>query len=378
MSWIDVGPQIRSFAMAFLFVFGLNVCSGIFSGSASSQVSAPFAPQLLEQGEYSEYWEQFLVFEDGTILSSQFLIANFPFSRHRGIMVSSLLLPDGERLVIKNGRSRKGWVFAPDGSAISIYQNVLAATDSGFRLKLHNTLAELELQVASVAQPWKAPRLHSQRSSGWLDFDLYAPQATAQGRWRPGPEIGADPLGPWQPLEGGRGMGLHLVLTAGLPDLMQSWLRVTALGSLDDPGFFLSNVTRPDGQHQNVLLLMRPGQENLEFTGLSVEILETQRIEDADLPKLLRLKAQNGAYGLEGTIRLDRFLEYFNFLDHLNSIERILATSMPPVRRLRFLATYEMVLTGPGTPFALSGKAFGEQTAVGTPDDKSRKRRRRR
>ncbi len=81
--------------------------------SFSAQAMDHTKPQLLDDKYYKEYWEQHFLFDDGTFVTSQFLVANFPWpvGKDHGIMVATVVSPDGKRTIIKNGRDLGKWGF---------------------------------------------------------------------------------------------------------------------------------------------------------------------------------------------------------------------------------------------------------------------------
>ena len=95
------------------------------------------APSLSDERDYSEYWEQQFLFDNNTLATSQFLIANLPFSKHHGMMVATLKEPDKDVVVIKNGRKRSGWAFEATEPKMTIFQHQLSGSSPDFNLQLH-------------------------------------------------------------------------------------------------------------------------------------------------------------------------------------------------------------------------------------------------
>ena len=106
---------------------------------------------MLEDGNYTEYWEQYFYLSDGSLVTSQFLVANFPWpvGKDHGIMLGTLVTPEGKLYTIKNGRDLGKWGFNNDTFDMFIHTHRLKSTTNGYNLHLENTMgiADLDLQT---------------------------------------------------------------------------------------------------------------------------------------------------------------------------------------------------------------------------------------
>lgn len=358
------------------------------SVNASENTGAPTAsikaPILSSKGTYSEYYEQQFLFDTDAVATSQFLIANLPFSKHHGMQVATLKEPNGETIVVKNGRKKSGWnhqISAPGeapilngpppsaGSALSIFQHRLWGAAPKYQLRLHNTAAELDVDFTAAAPA--IPIVSEGNPLNLPTVTLYAPTASADGRWRPGPEIdGPGPDGPWHALGGGFGYGLHVVQSVAPNKVLKRWQRVVARPQADAATPIFHGFETPNGETHFVLYLLSPSGAltKLDVTGF-------EGLPDSNQ---WQLTASASGLSLTGTVELGSQIEQFNLKDQLNALEKVAAGSMVDVNRLRYAARYELTLVEDGVTTPLSGRAIAEDIQMGKSKAKRKRRRTRR
>ena len=339
----------------------------VFAVSQCAAAAPLEAPSLSNQSDYSEYWEQQFLFDNNTVATSQFLIANLPFSKHHGMMVATLKEPGKEAVIIKNGRKRSGWNFADEEPQLSIFQHQLSGSTPSFKLQLHNTAAELDVNFS--AKDDAIALVAADNKLGLPTVTLYAPSATAQARWRDGPEIGGPgPDGAWREIGAGRGYGIHVVQTKAPNAMMKRWRRFTSINSNGSQEPLLHAFETPDGETHFALLLVSKAGAPSRF-----DVEDFSFSEDG---KSWHVKGYSGDRKLSGEMELGGLLETFNLKDQLNGLEKLAAGSMADVNRLRYTATYEFTITEGEQKTVLRGKALAEDIQMGKVKAKRRRTRR--
>ena len=143
--------------MCFKKVFSQIVVVFLFSvTSVFSQEIDNIRPQMLEDKNYTEYWEQYFYLSDGTLITSQFLVANFPWpvGKNHGIMLSTLITPKGELYVIKNGRKFGEWGYKEENLDLFIHTHRLNRNGDEVNLRLENTMAIVDINSKSNIAPF--------------------------------------------------------------------------------------------------------------------------------------------------------------------------------------------------------------------------------
>lgn len=349
---------------------GLLLCAPLLALAKEAPRLEAHKPLLLGSKNYTEYWDQYFIFEDGTLLTTQFLVGTFPFMKHKGILLSTLVKPDGTRYVIKNGRKRKDWSFDEDKLDLRIYQHRLAREGDKYILNLHNSVGEVRLDFTSPPG-FDLPALSPKKGRHML-VNVYAPQITASGQWRPGPADNA----PWQPLVGGQGFGMHVLLDSAIDNFMEGWIRVFGMGR---EKIILSTIIRPDGKYDTVLKLYQGDQLIHDFKNVDLEISEMAKDKKmGDYPRRLTLHAKDAGATLEGSISFTKKLDHFRLSDHLSTIERMLSKIFPSLIRYRYLADYNIVYKDAAGEKQITGKALGEYADIVpalTPKKKKRRKK---
>ncbi len=339
---------------SFLSIFALfSVCM-----PASAQPGS-IAPILSDERGYAEYWEQQFYFDTGALLTSQFLITNLPISKHHGLMVASLKLPDEPAVIIKNGRGRDGWSFSKNEPKLAIFQHELEGAHPGYMLRLHNTAAEVD--VLFNAKHELIELVPKDNDLSLPQITLYAPIVRSFARWRAGPEIGGPgPGGEWRLLGHGKGYGLHVIQRVPLARVLRRWVRVTPIESEGAFAPIIHHFETPSGgSRTEIILVPRFGAP--------------EKLRDI----VVRL---DGAGGLTfdggagtGAITITTELETFLIKDQLSGIERLVAGLLADISRYRRLAKYKMNFDVENERYSISGTALLEEILIG----KERKNRRR-
>ncbi|NVJ99688.1 MAG: hypothetical protein HWE25_16175 [Alphaproteobacteria bacterium] len=327
-------------------------------------------PQLGDDSNYSEYWEQQFLFEDGTFATSQFLITNLPLSKHHGIQVGTLagqtVQAFGPRIIVKNGRPRDGWAYDEEGAALNIFTHRLAGTHPGYLLQLKNTAAELDILFMASQEP--IPLVEKDNKQGLPEITLYAPQVQSFGRWRAGPEIGGSGTdGTWQRMGYGGGYGLHVRQTRELHRSVSRWLRLTNIeGTRGSSVPLLHSFETPEGETRTILLLLSPFGAPLRFDKVV--------LDETDDGSAWRITARGAQSTLEGSFTLTSKLDRFRLQDHLSGVEQLVAGAAADIDRHQAVATYQFTLTTPAGSKDLSGKAILEDIKVGEGPKKRNRR----
>lgn len=237
-SWLGPVYTAAALFLLCLLTFGLEVSVASEPGgqrpedSAATATSArpvpgatdrpPFAaapvdayqPHYLVGNNLSEIWDYRLWFPNGYLLNCRFMITSFGPGERTGLVLSYVLPPEGDMVVIKNSRKWGDWKDLTDraGPQFAIAKNRLNIDLPSHHLHVENEKGTLDLHLRSTVDPLRTERiLLSQRQ--WYDVTFYAPRLEASG----------DLLLPGQAplqLENGRGIATHIV--SNVPDNRQS------------------------------------------------------------------------------------------------------------------------------------------------------------
>lgn len=337
-------------------------------------------PQMLKDKYYKEYWEQIFLFDDGTLVSSQFVAANFPWpvGKKHGIMVASVIAPDGKKSIIKNGRNPGGWGFDPEKFDIFIHTHRLKSDGENYDINV-GTVGRNLVKVKGKMDMPSLDHGKIESKNGFMESATYLPYFQGEGTWI----IEDDKKIP--AVSGGgkvQGFGIHAIYTDPVEKLLKSWYHVSGLQGQDNdqPVPFLSAIEKTDDSHDIVLTLKNSTGELTRFSDVSIEYKEMKKgKKKSSYPTVIEVKAENGAESLIGTFRLTRKIDHFNFNDHLNFLERSFTRSRASITNYRYIADYDLsYVTASGTQ-KLNGKALSEYQDVQPPKKKrsSRKKRRR-
>lgn len=331
---------------------------------------------MLEDKHYKEYWEQTFLFADGTLVSSQFIAANFPWpvGKGHGIMVSSVITPDGKKAIIKNGRKFGEWGFDPEKFNIFIHTHRLKSDGDNY---VHD-IGTVGRDIVKLTGKMNFPPLGHERievKKGYMDGAIYLPYFQGKGDWK----IQHDEEYPFESGAGKvQGFGVHALYTQPVGDLLKSWYRVRGLQSPDhnQPLPFLSVIEKIDGSFDIVLTLKNAAGGISRFSNISVEY---QEIKDgrkkSSYPTVIKVKAVKDGESLTGMFRLTRRIDHFNFNDHLNLFEKSFASTRASITSYRYIADYDLsYVTASGTR-NLAGKSLSEYQDVQPPKKKKKPRR---
>ena len=363
--------------MRFISFFISFVAAIYFSSfSASANSLNHLKPLMLEDKNYTEYWEQYFYLSDGSLVTSQFLVANFPWpvGKDHGIMLGTLVTPEGELHVIKNGRDLGEWGYDKNALDLFIHTHRLKASENEYSVHLENTMAVVDLQLTS-----NQPSIdHNKFSSdnGSIETSYYSPSLTGNGNWQLGSEAGYDPAGPVHNVDHATGFGVHVVMTEKVDQLIRNWARVVGVGK-ESIKPFLSSITRPDS-NEDIIFKLFDGNKTLdEFSDVSLEYKNITKEKDASYPNTIDISAKGKKGTLEGTFKYSKKLSHFNLTDHLNFFEKSFATSNPVVSNFRYLVDYNLVYKTSEGEKVLTGKALSEFTDI-LPAKKAPAKKRRR
>lgn len=336
-------------------------------------------PQMLKDKYYKEYWEQHFLFEDGTFVSSQFTAANFPWpvGKEHGIMVATVVTPDGKRSIIKNGRNLGKWGFDPKKFNIFIHTHRLKSEGDKYDFYV-GTAGRNEVKATGKMNIPSIDHVRIKNKKGYMESSIYLPYFEGEGSWK----IRPDKKQPFKTGAGKiQGFGSHVIFTGRVEGLLRNWLRVSGLQREDNnqPVPFLSAIGNADGI-QNVTLTLKNAEGELtSFSDIEIEYKDFKQWEKkSSYPTVIEVTAKNGKESLTGTIRFTRKIDHFNINNHLNFFERAFVRSRASVSNYRYIADYDLsYVTEEGTQ-KLTGKALSEYQDIVPPKKKKKQKKRRR
>ena len=334
-------------------------------------------PLLLEEKNYTEYWEQYFYLDDGSLVTSQYLVANFPWpvGKDHGIMLGTLVTPDGKQYVIKNGRKFGKWGYKEDSLDLFIHTHRLTGDGNKFTVHLENTMATANLELTSNIEPFNHESYSS--NDGFIETSFYAPSLNGNGNWQLGPEAGFDPPGPIHKVTKAEGFGVHVLMTDKVDKLIQNWTRVIGIGTSEEKPF-LSAIIRPDGTEDFILKLITDNSVSDQFSNVKIKYKDMKKDNNVEYPKEIELSATSDKGTISGSIKFNKKFSHFNLKEELNFFERSFAKSSPSVINFRYSADYELVYKTQAGEKILSGKALGEYTDISAAKKAPTKRRRNR
>lgn len=362
--------RIKLFFVSFLAIF-ITSNSGIFAHDLDHS-----KPMMLKDKNYTEYWEQFFYLSDGSLVTSQFLIANFPWpvGKDHGIMLGTLVTPEGELHVIKNGRDLGKWGYNENALDLFIHTHRLKAFKDDYSVHLENTMGVVDLQLKSD-QPAVDHKSFSSKN-GFIEASFYAPSLTGSGNWQLGPEAGFDPAGPVHNIDYASGFGTHVVMTDKVDNLIKYWSRIIGVGR-EGIKPFLSSITRPNSDVDTILKLFDGNQELDNFEDVDITYDNITSEKDASYPQTINISATSEKGSLKGSFKYTKKLAHFNLTEHLNFFEKSFAKSNPSVTNFRYLVDYNLVYKTEEGEKTLTGKALSEYTDI-MPAKKAPAKKRRR
>ena len=344
-----------------------------------SQTLDPKKPAMLKDNDYTEYWEQYFYLDDGSLVTSQFLVANFPWpvGDEHGIMLGTLVTPEGELYVIKNGRDLGEWGFDKNSLDLFIHTHRIKERENGYSVHLENTMGIVDLELSANLPTFNHPQFASE--DGFIETSFYAPNLKGQGNWQLGPEAGFNPTGPVHNIGAATGFGVHVLMTDKADKLIDDWTRIIGITqNAEKP--FLSAIRRPNGQEDIIFKLISENDVLDEFSNVKISYNDLTREKDADYPKEIKIEAQGKNGEISGTIQYRKKFAHFNLTDHLNFFEKSFAKSNPFIVNFRYLSEYNFVYKTASGEKTLTGQALSEYTdiqpAKKTPAKKRRRNRR--
>ncbi len=326
------------------------------------------APKLQTNSGYSEYWEQQFLFENDVLLTSQFLVANLPFSKHHGMVVSTLKQPDADTIVIKNGRKRSGWNYenTENGKNLSIFQHSISMDGKGYLLRLHNTAAEVDVLFEPLSEPIEI--LSPDNAYKLPQITQYAPYAQAHARWRAGPEIGGQgENSDWTELGNGAGYGIHVIQRENPNKVLKKWARLSPVSTDNNFAPLLHEFVTLKDMKVPVFILHGHAGNIIKFKDVKLNRENSQ---------IWSLSARYKDQTISGTISLGAKLEEFNLKNELNALEKIAAGSLADIQRTRYKASYAFKYVDGDETYSLSGKAIAEDIVLKAEKKKKKRVRR--
>ncbi len=242
------------------------------------------SPAMLDNNNYTEYWEQYLYLNDGSLITSQFLVANFPWpvGDEHGVMLGTLVTPEGELFVIKNGRDLGEWGYSKNALDIFIHTHRLKQQNGGYSVHLENTMAIVDMELTHHLTTFDHNKYSSE--DGFIDTSFYAPFLSGRGNWQLGPEAGFDTGGPVHNADQVTGFGVHVLMTDKVDKLINNWARVEGVSSQEAKPF-LSAITRPDKKEDIIFKLLGNGEVIDEFNDIDIKYERMTKEKDASYPK---------------------------------------------------------------------------------------------
>ena len=333
-------------------------------------------PMLLEDKNYRELWEQFFIFDDGTLYSSQFLIGNFPFMKHHIFLQSSLILPDGKRIIIQNGRGTGKWSFDKNNLDIKMFDDIshhLKGRYPHYSLNIKNNSASIDLKLKSLfpAEAFKKPANPKNKR---ILASLYAPLWEVTGKWHEGDNKS------WINLPKGQGFGLHTLIQGKTHKIAKDFIRIFGVNPSSQGNknkiIMISTLHQDDKRLSNIFLFL--GNEKISgFKNINLNLKNIETSNDSSVPKLYQITAQNSKGLLTGTVKFTKKYEYFLLNNHLSMIEKIIARVFPTFHRYRYQIEYDLTYDNASKISILKGTGFGEYINITPPSFKKKRRRKR-
>ncbi|NOZ09953.1 MAG: hypothetical protein GXP09_02730 [Gammaproteobacteria bacterium] len=328
---------------------------------------ALFQPLLLGASDYTEGWENFFYFDDGSLLVTHFMVSNMGPGYHRGIMVSTLSTADGHTYVIKNGRKRKQWSGVSGPHRFGVAKHYIGEAENEYRIHLENSTAEIDINFSAVGVPWQGKRVTLPGDNGNLYQDLmfYAPYLTATGRYRPGSKSGGEEDEAWRPLTGGQGFALRYVTGTGIHNLATHRLRLTTLGTASQR-LTADLIKTPDGQWHPRMAIWAEGQLQHQFDAVKLEpFWPNEHLSQAkDIPRGFHISATDGDTRLSGTLYLSQLLHRFDVLANMTLLDRLFLGAFSAPVQSRYRADYQLRLSHNGHSRTLDGQALVEYVQI--------------
>lgn len=363
--------------MCFKKVFRRILVLFLFSiTSVYSQELDNIRPKRLDDKNYTEYWEQYFYLSDGSLITSQFLVANLPWpvGKNHGIMLSTLITPKGELYVIKNGRKFGDWGYKENALDLFIHTHRLNQNGDEVNVHLENTMAIVDINSKSTVAPFDHRRFESEE--GFIESSFYAPRLIGNGNWQLGEEAGFKPNGPVNNADLAEGHGVHVLMTDKVDKLIKNWTRISGLGS-DQMKPFISAITRPNDK-TDIIFKLFDGDKTIDtFDEVQIKFENITKEKDAYYPKRINISAKGKNGNIVGEINFTRKMDHFNLTDHLNFFERSFAKSNPRVTNFRYIADYNLVYKTTEGEKILSGNALSEYTDIQPAKKAASKKRRR-
>ncbi len=343
---------------------------GLGAAQASESEVKDHRPVLLGAESYTEGWDQYFYFEDGTFLAVQFFISNYGPTDHRAMVIGSLSSSQSnEPMVIKNGRGRKDWSFEDSKLDLKVANHRFSGTHPHYRLYLRNSRGEVDLNVEASVDPWRLGHIPDAASEIFQYVSYIMPMARAQGRFRRGSESTGS-AGPWKTLRDGRGFAIRYLNNSALSKVARSWVRVATIDTQDpsSPVFYL--VQRPGQKQSSFLAITVGGEIRQQWTGFPVTLVIPEQdapneaehdAEDYRLPPDAIQFQITGADGtVTGNITMTRLLQRFDFVRELKRIERFFVRFLNTPVHYRYLAQYDLSYQGKEGGQRLTGTALAE------------------
>lgn len=358
------------------FIFLWLICLVPFSLQAMDHSK----PLMLKDKFYKEYWEQHFLFEDGTFFTAQFLVANFPWpvGKDHGIMIATVVEPDGKRTIIKNGRNLGQWGFDTEKFDLFIHTHRIKAT--GDEHELYVGRKEGHEIFNSVTSPF-APLEHAkyENKKGYVEGAIYLPFMTGEGAW----QLYQEDDKTFKKGHGKvQGFGSHVVINGRINEMLKSWLRISGLvvaGEADKPIPFISAMTYPDGKQDIIVSLKKANGELVQFSEATLDYKNiVKEGKKSSYPTLIKAIAENGEESLRGTITFTRKIDHFNINEHMNFFERSFAKSRGSVSNYRYIVDYDLTYQTAEGSQHLTGQALSEYADILPPKKKKSRRKRKR
>lgn len=331
----------------------LLLCCGSLAASEDD-----LRPRLLQDELYTEGWDFYFLFDDGTWVTVQTFISNFGPGNHRGLVIGTVTTADGGSMVIKNGRPREQWQFSQTGFDFKLARHRIRGGFPDFQIRLRNGRGELEIDLTAKARPWR-PLATLPEAEGYY-VSMFLTQLNATGRFRSLRE--PDSEAEWTSLEDGRGYAVRYLNANSLSKVASGWLRLSPLHAEggEKPLFLL--LTRPDGRQSNHMALLKGDLIGWQGHGFDVSYEQAvSMVPDGHLvPQMVSLAIEKDGASISGTIRVRRLLQRFDFVDELKKLERIFIRFINTPIHYRYLADYDLQVRDSAGSRRLTGTGLAE------------------
>ncbi len=321
-----------------LIIYGTVLLSGALSAQVSlaQQQKQDFRPSYLENGLYTEGWDQIFYFPDGTLLIGQFTVTNVSFGDHNAGTLGVLYRPDQAPVIIKKSRSKEKWNFASDRFEFTVLRHRLTGTAPNYNMAIRKVSGEIVLEFTATAPIWRLGRT-VQVGDEFQYVSFYAPLAVGRARYRL-PEGEKRGLGQWLELGEGTGFAVRYVNSTATDELFRSTTRLVSVEP-KGPRPVIYLVQKLDGTRTAHVALFDHGRL-LHSTVVPLQM--SGSMKNKRFPEDIELDIGDDNFRLTGTIKTNSLVGRLDPVDLLKPYVRVFIRLFNTPVHHRYLANYKL------------------------------------